>query len=188
MQTLGNFRLSKLGSEDRFWMGNLPPSILKQMPLEILWALHPEEYPSILIHGRWVKTPRWGKAYGRDYRFSGQLSQSLPIPEALHPVLSWAREEIEGRLKGLLLNWYDGSLGHYIGKHRDKTTGMIEGSSIVTVSFGETRLFRMRQWKGTETVDFEASHGAVFVLPYDTNKRWTHEIPRSTRYTGRRVS
>ncbi|MBT3606536.1 MAG: 2OG-Fe(II) oxygenase [Candidatus Latescibacteria bacterium] len=169
-------------------MGDLPVSVLDHVPFDALWDLHPEDFPEILIHGRRVKTPRWGQAFGRDYRFSGQLAQSDPIPPLLDTVLNWVRAAIHEHLNGLLLNWYDGSLGHYIGKHRDETTGMVVGSPIVTVSFGEARLFRLRKWKGTETIDFVAEHGSVFVVPYEMNKRWTHEIPKSKRYQGKRVS
>lgn len=163
-------------------------SILEGILFDGLWDLHPKEFPEILIHGRRVKTPRWGKAFGRDYRFSGQLAQADPIPSLLEPVLDWVRNTIDERLNGLLLNWYDGSLGHYIGKHRDKTTGMIAGTPIVTVSFGEARVFRLRKWKGTETIDFVAENGSVFVVSYGMNKRWTHEIPKSKRYGGKRAS
>lgn len=183
-----HFDDTELKTGDRFWTGRLPDSILNQISFETLWDLHPEEFSEILIHGRRVKTPRWGQAYGRDYRFSGQLAQAACIPEILQPILTWSQHAIDDRLNGMLLNWYDGSLGHYIGKHRDKTNGMVDGSPIVTLSFGETRVFRMRPWKGKDRVDFVACHGSVFIIPFTTNKRWTHEVPRSVKYQGRRVS
>jgi hypothetical protein len=173
MEKVLNFQSTELSSGDLFWAGSLPVSILKRMSFDALWDLHPVDFSEILIHGRRVKTPRWGQAFGRDYRFSGQLAQSDPIPPFLN---------------GLLLNWYDGSLGHYIGKHRDKTMGMVVGTPIVTVSFGEARVFRLREWKGTESVDFVAENGSVFIVPYEMNKRWTHEIPKAKRYQGKRVS
>ncbi|MFT5365887.1 MAG: alkylated DNA repair dioxygenase AlkB [Candidatus Latescibacterota bacterium] len=188
MEKVSNFQSTELSSGDLFWAGSLPVSILKRMSFDALWDLHPVDFSEILIHGRRVKTPRWGQAFGRDYRFSGQLAQSDPIPPFLNPVLEWVCEAIDGRLNGLLLNWYDGSLGHYIGKHRDKTTGMVVGTPIVTVSFGEARVFRLREWKGTESVDFVAENGSVFIVPYEMNKRWTHEIPKAKRYLGKRVS
>jgi alkylated DNA repair dioxygenase AlkB len=38
------------------------------------------------------------------------------------------------------------------------------------------------------TRDFRASHGTVFVMPFATNQRWTHEVPRTKRHRGRRIS
>ena len=60
----------------------------------------------------------------------------------------------------------------------------------MTISFGETRVFRLTRGQGEakETRDFEATNGAVFVLPYDTNLVWKHAVPKSARYRGRRIS
>ena len=66
---------------------------------------------------------------------------------------------------------------------------MIDGAPIVTISLGEERIFRLRPWKmASERVDFPAPDGTVFVLPYATNQRWTHEVPKQKRRTGRRIS
>ena len=68
---------------------------------------------------------------------------------------------------------------------------MVRGAPIVTVSFGETRTFRLTLEKKKvveETRDFPAPHGTVFVMPYNTNLAWKHEIPKSARRLGRRVS
>lgn len=188
MQDLSCFQEITLKTGDLFWMGYLPAPVLEGVSFDALWDLHPDVFPEILMHGRRVKTPRWSQAFGRDYRFSGQLAQADPIPPLLQGVLDWCCEAIDERLNGLLVNWYDGALGHYIGKHRDKTTGMVVGSPIVTVSFGEARVFRLREWKGVETADCVAENGSVFVVSYEMNKQWTHEVPKLKRYQGRRVS
>ena len=71
------------------------------------------------MHGRPVQTPRWQQAYGADYHYTGQTNAALPVPKSLEPVRDLARRAIDERLNGLLLNWYDGKLGHYIGPHHD---------------------------------------------------------------------
>src|SRR5262245_42098170 len=55
---------------------------------------------------------------------------------------------------------------------------------IVTISFGETRVFRLNRGSGQakETRDFVAANGSVFVLPYDTNLAWKQAVPREARY------
>jgi alkylated DNA repair dioxygenase AlkB len=65
---------------------------------------------------------------------------------------------------------------------------MIEGAPIVTVSYGATRTFRLRPWKGDGVRDFEARDGTVFVMPYATNRAWTHEVPHNAKSLGRRIS
>ena len=59
---------------------------------------------------------------------------------------------------------------------------------IVTVSLGEERTFRLSHPKTKEVRDFPARDGTVFVLPFDTNKVWKHEVPRFARWRGRRIS
>lgn len=167
----------------------MPDELLpNEAAFDALWAKHPPEFHRIQIHGRIVPTPRWQQAYGRAYQYSGSRNEALPIPLELVPYLRWCQREIDARLNGVLVNWYDGALGHYIGPHRDSTAGLIKGAPIVTLSFGEQRTFRLRPWKGKGKLDFEAVHGCVFILPYETNFAWTHEAPKSKRLTRRRIS
>jgi len=135
-----------------------------------------------------VKTPRWQQAYGMDYFYTGRINAAEPVPQILSPLLKWMQENIDERLNGILVNWYDGSLKHYIGRHRDSTANMVEGAPIVTVSLGEERVFRLRPHDGAGRRDFPASDGTVFIMPYETNLAWTHEVPHHRRLAGRRVS
>ena len=176
------------GSHD-FYSGALPERLVIGTPrFEELWSMHPEEYDVIHMHGKSVKTPRWQQAYGRDYHYTGRVNEALPVPSILEPFLAWGREAVDGRLNGLLLNWYDGKLGHYIGPHHDSKKNMIVDASIVTISLGEERVFRLMHPKTKERRDFPAPDGAVFVMSYDTNLVWKHEVPKSARWRGRRIS
>jgi alkylated DNA repair dioxygenase AlkB len=173
----------------RFLVSRLPAELLPDaVGFESLWDLHPDDYHVIQMHGRPVKTPRWQQAYGADYHYTGRTNAALPVPPILEPLHSWARNTIDQRLNGLLLNWYDGALGHYIGPHHDSTKNMVSGAPIVTVSFGEKRLFRLTHPKLKLTRDFPAEAGTVFVMPYHTNLAWKHAVPKLTRYGGRRIS
>ncbi len=183
------FREHVLGDECRLYAGRLPgPLVPTGAEFESLWAMHPEGYSTIQMPGGPVQLPRYEQAYERAYRFSGLVHRPLPAPPALRAILEWAQGEIDGRLNGILVNWYDGRLGHYIGPHRDSKVGLVPGVPIVTASFGETRSLRLRPWKGKGFKDFPADNGSVYVLPYRTNESWTHEIPKSAAKTGRRVS
>lgn len=178
-----------LGAGQDVFLGTLPEALKVQGDaFENLWNLHPGERPVIHMHGKRVAIPRWQLAYGRDYHFSGTTSRALPIPPAVEPLLEWARANIDGRVDGVLVNWYDGTLGHYIGAHRDSTRGIIVSSPYVTLSFGEERTMRFRPWKGRGFLDIPAVHGSVIVIPYTTNESWTHEVPRTKRARGRRIS
>ena len=86
------------------------------------------------------------------------------------------------------MNWYEGGLKHYIGKHRDSTVNMIKDAPIVTLSLGEERVFRVRPFRGKGMMDFKASNGSMFIMPYDTNKAFTHEVPHFSKNIGQRIS
>jgi alkylated DNA repair dioxygenase AlkB len=188
---LGNgFARHQLDDGSPFYHGRLPGELLWDgETFEKVWRLRPALKPRILMHGREVEIPRWQQAYGADYHFSGQTSRALPVPAVLVPLLDWAKRAIDPNLNGLLLNWYDGP-DHYIGPHHDATNGLIDGAPIVTISFGETRTFRLSQGSGDgrRVRDFPAPPGAVFILPRETNQAWKHAVPRSVQHRGRRVS
>jgi alkylated DNA repair dioxygenase AlkB len=157
---------------------------------EELWALHPAEFYEMRQPGtsKMIPVPRLQQAYGHDYRYSGNVNRALPIAPILAPFLTWAQATFDGRLNGLLLNWYDAELAHRIGPHRDSTSGLVEGSHIVTISLGATRVFRLSPGKGKGFVDFEAEHGTVFVLPWETNLHVKHSVPHRACDIGRRIS
>lgn len=170
-------------------LGTLPDDLWPDPEfVEALWQLHPLEYHQIKIRGQWVKTPRWEQAYECSYDYVGNTNEALALPSQLRPYWSWVRHSVDERLNGLLLNWYDGDLQHYIGKHRDKIKPLIEGAPIVTVCFGATRTLRLRPYRGSGFTDFSLTHGTVVVLPYETNRSWTHEVPHFAGDVGRRIS
>lgn len=179
-----------LDASHQIGVGRLPESLVPRVAeVDRLWTMHPTDFPEILIHGRRVRTPRWQRAFGRDYRFAGQVAAAGPIPAALLPFLIWAQAAIDIRLNGILVNWYDARLHHYIGRHRDSRHDLSPGAPIVTVSLGESRVFRLRPWpNGSGVKDVTVNRGTVVVLPYDTNLAWTHEVPHRTRDIGRRIS
>ena len=176
---------------DRWWVevGAAPADLCPPEParLEALWALHPTEHTVLVMYGKPVPIPRFQRAYGRDYRFSNQTSPAEPIPALLEPFLAWART-VDPRMNGLLLNWYDAAHGHRIGPHRDSQSGLVEGAPILTMSFGATRCFRLKRYRGTERVDVEVGHGSAVVIPWETNEAWTHEVPHRASDKGRRIS
>jgi len=161
---------------------------LDQTAFQAIWDTHPSDFHEIRIHGKWVKTPRWQQAYGKNYRYTGSRNNALPIPDKLKPFLEWSQKYIDARLNGLLLNWYDGSQSHYIGAHRDDTRDLHPDSPIVTISIGQERVFRLRPWKQKGFKDLTVRHGDIVVVPWDTNTRWTHEVPHFKKYNGKRIS
>lgn len=187
-----SLRQVTFNQEYALWVGHLPASLaFSPVQFEALWQIHPPRFSEIVMHGRSVRTPRWQESYGVDYAFAGRVSHALPIPSLLAPLLDWTRQMIDSSLNGLLVNWYDSALGHYIGPHRDSKARRITGSPIVMVSFGQSRTFRLRPWRSASRqlhLDIEATDRTVIVMPWPTNLACTHEILRPRGQTGRRIS
>ncbi|NVB77483.1 MAG: 2OG-Fe(II) oxygenase [Kofleriaceae bacterium] len=171
-------------------VGRLPDDMIPDAAgFDRLWGMHPETFHLIKMHGKEVRTPRWQQAYGADYRYTGNTNRALAVPAELEPLHAWIRDQIDPRLNGLLLNWYDAEHGHYIGKHRDSTINMVNGAPIVTISLGAERVFRIRRWKGDATMhDIPTGNGTMIVMPYAVNLAWTHEVPHNAKAAGRRIS
>src|SRR5690242_2852393 len=113
---------AEANQDDAVLVGMLPDELVPDgVRFAALWDLHPTDYHTIQMHGRPVKTPRWQQAYGADYHYTGNTNPGLPVTPIMTPFLAWAQRTLEPSLNGLLFNWYDGALGHYIGPHRDST-------------------------------------------------------------------
>jgi len=183
------FQELQLDADHSIYLGATPNALGMNGPqLQALWELHPEAYHTLMMRGRKVKTPRWQQAFGKDYNYTGTTNTALPIPELLLPLLQWCRSNIDPRLNGMLVNWYDAASRHYIGAHRDNCRNLQPNSPIVTISFGEARIFRLRPWKQQGVQDAPMQHGDALLIPHHVNRTWTHEVPHFARYTGKRVS
>ena len=179
----------KFDSRHGIFLRKLPHKLIcEPCEFETLWALHPPKFPSIFLHGRQVPLPRWQQAYGVSYYFSGQTSQAKSVPEHLQPYLLWAQQDLDGRVNAMLLNWYDGQAGHYIGAHRDSTQGLVTDSVIIMISLGGSRVMRFRPINRPGFIDVDVDDGDVIIMPLSTNKHFKHEIPRFKRHQDRRIS
>jgi alkylated DNA repair dioxygenase AlkB len=144
---------------------SVPPFTLNQKAFDELWDKHPEQFHTIVMHGKKILTPRWQQSYGKNYNYAGSVNNALPIPDDFQKYLEWARTEVDKRINGLLLNWYDGSAGHYIGAHRDDTRDLMEESPIITISLGQERVFRMRPYQGSGFKDVLLQNGDALIMP-----------------------
>lgn len=185
-----DLRQHELDSKHNIYTGMLPSELLlPESKFEQLWNEHSQEPPKIKKFGKLVPMPRFQQAYEFDYLFSQPPSLAIPAPPLLRRYLNWIREYLDDRLNGLLVNWYDGP-SHYIGPHSDKTKQLIPGSPIVTLSFGEPRVFRLSRGRGDDhrVYDLPTAQGLIILIPWETNLAWKHSIPKSTKYQGRRIS
>src|SRR5829696_1551196 len=112
------FERHDLDEACQLFSGYLPPSLLPDGgQFENLWLLHPDGYNVIPMAGGPVQIPRYQQAFERAYRFSSRVHIPLPAPPSLLQFLTWGKSAVDERPNGVLVNWHDGQIGHYIGAH-----------------------------------------------------------------------
>lgn len=184
-----SFKTHKLDQLHHILYGNLPSSLRQNLDFIHLWNIHPDDFHLITLHNKEVATPRWQQAYGKNYNYAGRTIKAAPIPEMLAPLLHWCQSHIDERLNGLQLSWYDGNLKHYMEKHGDNVENLVADTPIVTISLGVSRTFRFRPHLQQENkFDLDALDGRVFVIPADTRRAFTREVPHLIKNKDRRIS
>lgn len=181
--------------DDKCWIekGKISKElILNEEEYTTLWNSHPEEYHKIKIFNKIIDTPRWQQAYGKDYSFSGSVSEAKPFTPLLKKILDWANynETVNGRdpsLNGILVNWYkDGD--HYIGWHSDNEPQLDKTSPIYTISFGTNRTFKIREKSKKNVKSYELYNGDYFIMGGEFQKYYQHHLPKRSRCKKSRIS
>jgi alkylated DNA repair dioxygenase AlkB len=158
-----------------------------QNNFEELWNLHPKEYGKIKIYGNIINVPRWSQCYMRPYYYSGINHEAIPLPIEFQPYLEWANNLGYGEFNIALINFY-GHGGHYIGRHSDNESEIVENSPIVSITLGATRTFRIRDKTSLEIVkDINLTDGAYLIMGGEMQKHYLHEIPKVAK-AGRRIN
>ena len=113
------------------------------------------------------------------------------------PLLSSIADEISRALPGVpfnsvLVNYYkDGS--SYMPFHSDDEKCIAPNSTIISVSYGESRPFHFQRTgrhfhsKGSDnSVTLES--GKIIVMSYDSQQHWRHSVPCDNMITGERIN
>lgn len=183
------FKRHNLSACSYYLHGRIPPNVCPDF--DTLLCQKPEALGSVVIFGKPVATPRYTAHYLRPYTYTGAVHDAEPLPDELKPILDWANETFAAVGKKLynqaLVNYYmDGN--HYIGKHSDDERQMARGSSVFSASFGQSRIFRIRNKKTRKIVqDIEMSHGTYIVMCGDMQKEFTHEVPKVMGEKGKKM-
>ncbi len=162
---------------------SLPESV--PVNFESLWDMHPQERHIVKIRGKEFRVPRYQQAYGKSYAYSGSVNVALPIQSELQVFLDYAQKEIHPALNGVLVNWYDAAENHYIGPHSDSIIGLQEGSPIITISLGASRVFKVT---GEINELIETQDRMVLVMPWEVNISCKHQVLKPDHRTGNRIS
>lgn len=164
-------------------------SLLESTKLECVPLLF--ERPEVVVYNKVVKQARNVGFFSNSsagYMYSGKLMPAKPIGSSLSTLL----QEIElisgNSFNGVLVNQYkDGN--DNIGKHSDDESNLMRTSGVVTVSFGATRTFRIRNRKTDSIVlDIEVKSGDILHMKGNFQREFTHELPVRKRIKDERIS
>lgn len=142
------------------------------------WQQH-----EITVYDKTHLTPRLTAWYGNsDLHFSGRTLNPHPwMPELLQ-----IKERVEktsgAAFNSVLLNLYrNGRDG--VGWHRDNEKEFGTNPVIASVSFGETRPFRLRHKfrKDLGQIEIPLTHGSFLLMAGATQHFWEHSIPKTAK-------
>ncbi|MEM9395848.1 MAG: alpha-ketoglutarate-dependent dioxygenase AlkB [Pseudomonadota bacterium] len=146
----------------------------------------------VSLFGKTYKQPRLFAWYGdqdASYAYSGTRYE----PRPWSPVLRQLRDELTrfcgGDFNSVLANLYrDGSDG--MGLHSDDEPELGPEPLIASLSFGETRFFRLKHKYRAELAPIKIAlePGSLLLMRGSTQRYWKHEIPKTKRPCEARVN
>jgi alkylated DNA repair dioxygenase AlkB len=103
-------------------------------------------------------------------------------PKELRTIKSKVVKEAQINFNAVLLNLYrNGKDG--VSWHSDKTQSENKDMNIASVTFGETRMFRLRHkfLKHLPQIEIPLHHGSFLLMAGKTNSFWEHQVPKTAR-------
>ena|SRR6218665_2070730 len=132
------------------------------------------------MYDKIVTAPRMVSWYGDANR--NNLNPNSDWPKELLTIRKQVEKETRLKFNAVLLNLYrNGKDG--VSWHSDKTSSSNKDMNIASVTFGETRMFRLRHkfMKHLPVVEIPLYHGSFLLMAGSTNTYWEHEVPKTPR-------
>ncbi|MET0242746.1 MAG: alpha-ketoglutarate-dependent dioxygenase AlkB [Flavitalea sp.] len=160
----------------------LMTSLLSNIP----WKQEP-----IRIFGKEVMQPRltcWMADKTVDYTYSGTTMKGKGWIEPADSILDLVSAVAGIRFNGALFNLYRNGQDS-MGWHRDNEKELGPNPVIASVTFGQERVFRFRDYK-TKKEKYEVllTHGSLLIMKGETQHYWEHSIPKSKSINDQRIN
>lgn len=127
------------------------------------------------MYDKTVTAPRMVSWYGERREDKYWPAEVLSIKERVE-------QETQIEFNGVLLNLYrNGKDG--VSWHSDKTKSSNKNMIIASVTFGETRMFRLRHkfLKHVPQIEIPLYHGSFLLMAGTTNSHWEHQVPKTAK-------
>lgn len=171
-----------LSDSSYYIIGKIPDHIKPDFNAMLLDK--PDLPDTVIMMGKPILTPRFVAHYLKPYYYTGRTHEALPLPDTLAPLLQWANSvllpsmQFTNAFNQVLVNYYMNGL-QYIGKHSDDERQLIKGSPIFSASFGQERVFRIRnKTDGSIIEDVLLKDGTFILMCGNMQKEFTHEVPK----------
>lgn len=132
------------------------------------------------IYDKIVTAPRMISWY--QDKPEGMMSDAPELTDDLIKIRERVESEVHLKFNAVLLNLYrNGRDG--VGWHSDKTNHSAADPVIASVTFGETRMFRLRHKfrKDIPQAAIPLYHGSFLLMAGTTNRFWEHQVPKTAR-------
>lgn len=151
----------------------------------------PWEVHRIRLFGREVDSPRlscWIGDPDARYTYSGTAFEPRPWPEALVPVRARLARACGVDFNSVLANRYRDGRDH-MGWHSDSEVGLGPQPPIASLSLGAVRRFALKHRDDpARKLALDLPHGSLLLMRGDTQRRYRHALPRTTRAVGERIN
>lgn len=143
-----------------------------------------DHYYNILLNNtawREYEMPMYDKTVTAPRMVSWYDDKSI-WPAELLAIHQRVEKETQIKFNAVLLNLYrNGKDG--VAWHSDKTGSANKNMNIASVTFGETRMFRLRHKfrNDVSQIEIPLHHGSFLLMAGTTNSFWEHQVPKTAR-------
>jgi alkylated DNA repair dioxygenase AlkB len=191
------FSVESISTDESSWIAHCPGFLVpSEDEFADAWKEHPNEYKTIKMFGKDVLLPRYQSAYGKAYKFSGKVSEALPLTPLmdgmitrLNRVITPDGQDPMNAFNMCLCNWYEPQ--HYIGPHSDDMRQLIPKSPIASISWGLARTFVLTpKSKDGVTKRMVLNSGDMVIMGGSCQATHKHEVLKlkSSEKKGNRVN
>ncbi|RZJ71764.1 alpha-ketoglutarate-dependent dioxygenase AlkB [Flavobacterium sp.] len=185
--TRGKINFDLPDAEVRLVDGFIPKDFADEIYAELLNNTPWREY-QMEIYDKTVTAPRM-IAWYEDKHNPGADQDGLDWTPTLLQIKARVEQETSLNFNSVLLNLYrDGRDG--VSWHSDREHTIGQNPTIASVTFGETRLFRLRHKskKDQKQIEIPLHHGSFLLMVGTTNTFWQHEVPKTARQVLPRIN
>jgi alkylated DNA repair dioxygenase AlkB len=186
-------RVALPGGGELSWGAEFLPPEEADRAFTSLLAGVPWKQEHVVLFGRRIAQPRlscWMGDPGAVYTYSGATFEPSPWVEAAAAIRRRLEAATGALFNSVLLNLYRNGADS-MGFHADDEPELGDAPVIASVSLGATRRFvlRPRRRRGsTPTMRLPLDHGSLLVMRGETQKLWSHGVPKEPQVAGARIN